>query len=60
MTCLGRKLFGTKQGYIGVGDITLQEGDLICVLFGGKVPFIPRRKEDRGYRFVGSVILRGL
>lgn len=58
-SCLGRKLFGTKEGYIGVGDVTLQADDLVCVLFGGKVPFI-LRKMERHYRFVGECYLHGI
>jgi hypothetical protein len=56
---LGRKLFGTQEGYIGIGDVTLQEGDLVCVLFGGKVPFILRPADGR-YRFVGECYLHGI
>lgn len=59
VACLGRKLFGTQEGYIGIGDVTLQEGDLVCVLFGGKVPFILRPANGR-YRFVGECYLHGV
>jgi hypothetical protein len=58
-SCLGKKLFGTKEGYIGVGDVTLQADDLVCVLFGGKVPFILRKMEGH-YRFVGECYLHGI
>ena len=58
-SCLARKLFGTKEGYIGVGDVTLQANDLVCVLFGGKVPFILRKREEH-YRFVGECYLHGI
>lgn len=58
-TCLGRKLFGTKEGYIGLGDITLQADDLVCILFGGKVPFILRKVEG-WYKFVGECYLHGI
>jgi hypothetical protein len=59
-SCLGRKLFGTKEGYIGVGDVTLQADDLVCVLFGGRVPFILRKMEEGHYRFVGECYLHGI
>jgi hypothetical protein len=59
VACLGRELFGTQEGYIGIGDVTLQEGDLVCVLFGGKVPFILRPADGR-YRFVGECYLHGI
>lgn len=37
--CTGRKLFITRKGYLGLGPGALQEGDVVCVLFGGIVPF---------------------
>jgi hypothetical protein len=58
-TCLGRELFGTRDGYIGLGDITLQGGDLVCVLFGGKMPFVLRQVEG-GYRFIGECYVHGI
>jgi hypothetical protein len=48
-----------KEGYIGIGDLTLQAGDLVCVLFGGRVPFILRRVK-RWYRFVGECYVHGI
>ncbi|KAF4632697.1 hypothetical protein G7Y89_g5429 [Cudoniella acicularis] len=51
-TCRSRKLFGTKERYIGVGDITLEKGDLVCVLLGGKTPFILRQVVGSKYRFI--------
>jgi hypothetical protein len=58
-TCIGRKLFGTKDGYIGLGDDTLKADDLVCVLFGGKMPFILRRMEGY-YKFIGECYLHGI
>ena len=57
--CLGRKLFATTNGYIGIGDITLEPGDLVSVLLGGKVPFILRQVKDK-YRLVGECYLHGI
>lgn len=32
----------TKQGYIGRGPRTLKQGDIVCILYGGGIPFILR------------------
>lgn len=45
-TCLNRKLFITKQGYIGLGPKTSQVGDQIYLLSGARLPFILRRAEE--------------
>jgi len=55
----GRKLFGTAKGYLGIGEILLQTGDLVCVLFGAGVPMI-LRPIGRSYRVVGECYLHGI
>jgi hypothetical protein len=57
--CLGRQLFATANGYICIGDITLEPGDFVSVLLGGKVPFIIRQVKDK-YRLVGECYLHGI
>jgi hypothetical protein len=57
--CTGRKVFCTKQGTLGLGPALLREGDLCCVLFGSRVPFILRRMRDN-YQLVGESICMGL
>ncbi|CAK3790655.1 Hypothetical predicted protein [Lecanosticta acicola] len=42
-----RAFFITKQGRFGVALPATVEGDAVCVLDGGPVPFILRRHEDR-------------
>ena len=59
ISCLGRKVFSTSDGYVGVGDVTLEPGDLVCVLFGGKIPFI-LRPVDGKFRLVGECYLHGI
>jgi hypothetical protein len=39
----GRVLFETSSGYIGLGPESLQRGESVCVLYGGKVPYILHR-----------------
>ena len=55
---LGRRLFRTGRGYIGTGPESIQEGDLICVLYGRQAPFA-LREEDGGYRLLGACYVHG-
>ena len=57
--CLGGKLFSTFSGHIGIGGVTLEPGDLVCVFLGGRTPFIIR-PVDQKYKFVGDCYLHGI
>ena len=59
LRCRGRKLFSTLSGHIGVGDVTLEPGDLVCVFLGGRTPFIIRPVDEK-YKFVGECYLQGI
>ncbi|KAF2491003.1 HET-domain-containing protein [Lophium mytilinum] len=48
-----RTPFHTKKGKLGLGPGTLQNDDIICVLFGAQVPFVIRPEGDY-YRFIGE------
>ncbi|UZP40119.1 hypothetical protein NXS19_007935 [Fusarium pseudograminearum] len=49
-----RRLFLTKDlSYIGLGPMTMEKNDIICVLFGGATPFVLRRFGDC-FRFIGE------
>ena len=49
----------TKKGYYVLGPKLMEDGDLICVLFGGKVPFCLRPWGDR-FLLVGECYVHGL
>ena len=50
-----QRFFVTSRGYIGRGRIPIEEGDLVCILFGAKVPFILRAAESPNtYRLLGE------
>ncbi|KAI0454258.1 heterokaryon incompatibility protein-domain-containing protein [Xylaria acuta] len=56
--CRNRYLLRTRKGYLGLGP-ACRVGDLVCILFGGEVPFILRRK--KGYfQFVGDAYVHGI
>ncbi|KAH8595305.1 hypothetical protein B0O99DRAFT_622573 [Bisporella sp. PMI_857] len=55
------KFFITQQGYIGRGPPSLQPGDQVCILFGGRVPFILRKdKEAEEFQLVGEAYVHGI
>ncbi|QMW44309.1 hypothetical protein G4B11_007729 [Aspergillus flavus] len=41
-----RRFFITAHGRIGLGPATMEKGDRVCVLPGGRTPFILRRRRD--------------
>ena len=55
----GRRSFVTDLGFIGFGPAASTIGDEICFLFGGKVPFVIRREDNRS-RFVGECFVLGI
>jgi hypothetical protein len=58
-TCMDRRFFVSRSGLMGIGPDTMKEGDLIVVLFGGKVPYVIR-PVDGGYKFLGECYVPGL
>jgi hypothetical protein len=60
MTWITRKrVFVTESGLIGAGPAPLRSGDLCCILFGGRVPFLLRPTES-AYRLVGEAYINGV
>ncbi|KAF7562057.1 hypothetical protein G7046_g2090 [Stylonectria norvegica] len=58
-----RRFYVTDTGYMGLGNHNMQEGDLIVVLFGLRVPCVLRPKGtdlNAGYEFVGEAYCQGL
>jgi hypothetical protein len=42
-----RRLVVSEKGYMGWAPLDTQPGDKICILFGGRVPFILREASER-------------
>ncbi|KAF5591038.1 heterokaryon incompatibility 6 OR allele [Fusarium pseudoanthophilum] len=60
---LGRMFFITELGYVGIGPMSMNPGDHLCVLYGGRTPFIVRPVEgagDEDYLFLGETFVNGL
>ncbi|KAL8850892.1 MAG: hypothetical protein Q9221_004205 [Calogaya cf. arnoldii] len=51
-----RKVYLTQNGFLGIGPRVMNVGDEVCVLFGGRVPFILRRMQDH-HVFVGETYI---
>ncbi|KAI5358846.1 putative heterokaryon incompatibility [Septoria linicola] len=54
-----RRLFSTATGEIGIGPRSLQPGDMIVILFGGKVPFCLREAQN-DYLFLGQAYVKDI
>jgi hypothetical protein len=57
--CVDRRFFVTKTGSMGIGPDVMNEGDIIVILFGGRVPYI-LRPVDNGFKFIGECYVPGL
>jgi hypothetical protein len=52
-------VFTTDSGYVGSGRWYLRSGDVVCIFYGGAVPFI-LRPEDYHYLLIGETCVYGL
>ncbi|KAL8993106.1 MAG: hypothetical protein Q9169_006597 [Polycauliona sp. 2 TL-2023] len=52
----GRRVYLTQNGFLGIGPKVMEKGDEVCVLFGGRVPFILRRMHDH-HVFIGETYI---
>jgi hypothetical protein len=53
-----RSLIVSEKGYIGLGPAKVQNGDLMCILYGCSVPIILRQEDDH-FLFVGEAYVHG-
>ncbi|KAF2833464.1 hypothetical protein CC86DRAFT_389698 [Ophiobolus disseminans] len=57
--CVDRRLFVTRGGLIGIGPHAMKEGDIVVILFGGRVPYI-LRPIGMSYKYIGECYVPGL
>jgi len=57
----GKRLFITSDSDIGLGYRTMREGDLICIIYGSKMPCVLRKSSRVAghYTFVGHCYVEG-
>ncbi|KAF2647283.1 HET-domain-containing protein [Lophiostoma macrostomum CBS 122681] len=63
--CGGRRLFHTSKGYVGIGPVVLQGGDIVCILSRGAMPFVLRRdshsrRSKRRFALIGEAYVHGI
>jgi hypothetical protein len=60
--CLGRKLFITKGGHLGLGPVSMAVGDDVCIVKGAKVPFVlgSHQEGPDTYELRGEAYVHGL
>lgn len=54
--CFHRRFYITEKGYLGIDPQMMRPGDEVCVLFGGRIPFILRRTPDH-HLFIGDTYI---
>ncbi len=54
-----RKFFTTTKGLIGLGPRSMRAGDIICIMSGGRVPYV-LRDERNHHRLIGEAYVHGL
>lgn len=55
----GRLFFTSDNGYMGLAPPSTRPGDLICVLLGGKTPYVLRQDRKEHYCLIGECYLHG-
>ena len=54
-----RRVYITNEGRLGLGPMAMKPGDRICVLIGGRIPFVVRPVQ-RGWILVGEAYLHNV
>lgn len=64
---IGRRVYLTEKGYLGLGPGGMMHGDFVAFLFGGTVPHILRQKvgsslsgHDTSWQYVGEAYCDGI
>ncbi|KAF2749909.1 HET-domain-containing protein [Sporormia fimetaria CBS 119925] len=63
--CVNRRFFVTEEGEFGLGPWNLKKGDSVCLLLGGKAPFVLRTLKKRSspgskyHELIGDCYLEG-
>jgi hypothetical protein len=55
---IGRSVFTTIEGNLGLGPRDMRKDDLVCVLYGCRLPVV-LRKDNRYFRFIGPAYVDG-
>jgi hypothetical protein len=57
----GRRVFVTQKGFLGLGPAEVEPGDVVCILFGGNLPYVVRHLSSQDeYTFLGPSYVHGI
>lgn len=56
----GRKVFVTHRGFIGLGPAEVETGDVVCILFGGNLPYVVRHLGEDRFTLMGPSYVHGI
>jgi hypothetical protein len=56
----GRRIFVSQDGNFGLAPASAQEGDQLCVLFGGQTPFVLRKIAEREFIMIGEAFMTNM
>lgn len=56
---LGRRIFSTANGLVGLGPGAVQVGDRVCLFLGGQMLYIIRETGNGIYQFAGECYVHG-
>lgn len=55
-----RRCFVTENGYVGLGLESIEEGDLVVIFYGARIPFVIRERADMDFTLVGGAYIDGI
>ena len=56
----GRRTFVTQKGFLGLGPAEVEAGDVVCILFGGDLPYLVRPLDQDEFTFLGPSYVHGI
>jgi hypothetical protein len=56
----GRRLFFSSVGFLGLALLTADEGDIVCLFFGGEVLYVVRLIDNGHFQYIGEYFVYGL
>lgn len=57
---VGRRFIVSDRGYMGIAPENSKQGDIVCILVGGRAPFILRATAKGGHHLVGECYVHGI
>ena len=57
---LHRRLYRSQNGWIGLGNTLIREGDEVWILRDARLPFILRKVDNGRRRLVGTCYMHGI